>query len=130
MGEFVTAGHADRLDRDRVGIHVDPDTYEIETKALSHVMMWGSTEGVYQMVSQTTLDDSGAVKTSLQQIGTVKLSKSKRSVTVMRQDRRLFVISAEALRDVMHGKIPRATVSEIVNVSKSDSKKQATLAQS
>ena len=109
MSDFITAGHAERLDRDRVGIRIDTDLYEIEAKALSHVMMWGSIEGVYQQVQQTTLDESGTVKTALQQIGTVKLSKSKRSVTVM------------------HGKIPRATVSEIVN-QKPDPKKQATLA--
>lgn len=120
MSEFVTAGHVKRLDRERVGIHIDPDAYELEARALSHVMAYGSTEGLYQQISQSTFEGSG-IKTGLQQAGTVKLSKTKRVVTVRLQNGRLFVINAAALRDVMHDKIPQAAVSEIVN---SPTKKQ------
>jgi len=115
VGEFVEAGYALRPDKDRVEIHIGADTFELTTDEIHQVLMFGSYEHVYLRVPQTTLDGCLRGECDLQQAGTIGLSKTKRSVTLRSRDGRLYVINADALRDVMHGKIPRATVSEIVS---------------
>lgn len=111
MGEFVDAGYADRLDRLTAGIHIGTNTYVIPGEALHLVLMYGSSQEIFLRVPQTTLDRR---EPSLQEAGTISLSHTKKSVKVQPRDGRLYVINADALRDVMHGNIPRATVSEVV----------------
>lgn len=127
-GEFVKTGFAERQDEDRVGIHIGLDIYEISTETAHRVLMYGAHCEILRRIPQTRLDPCGSHEATLQRAGTVTLSKTRVTVTLRPKDGRLYVINADALRDVMHGKIPRATVSEAI-FAKSESKgKQATLA--
>ena len=131
MGEFIKAGYADRLDRSRAGIHIgafpETVTYEILISAIIDVLDYGSYADIYRRVQQTTFNnDTGSHESVLQQDGAISLSNTKRSVKIRPKDGRLYVINADALRDVMRGNIPRATVSEVV-FSKPE-RKQTTLA--
>jgi len=110
-----------------VEIHISADTLKITTEAVHNVLMFGSYEHVYQQVPQTTLDGAFRAEFEDHQYGTVCLSRKKVMVTLRARDGRLYVINADAFRDVMHGKIPRATVSEVV-YTRSKGKKTSILA--
>lgn len=130
-GEFREAGYVNRLDEDRVGIHIGPFpetvTYEITTETAHQVLMYGAHCEILRRIPQTQLDPFGSHEALLQRAGTITLSRTRVTVTVRPKDGRLYVINADALRDVMHGKIPKAAVSEAI-FRKPESNKQATLA--
>jgi len=111
MSQFLEVGHTLRSG-DKVEIHIGPATYDLTADAARQVLVYGSFQEIYKEVPQVTLDGSGR-----EVGGFVTLSRTRRSVTVkLKTGRpgRLYLINAEALRDVMRGKIPRATVSEVV----------------
>jgi len=115
MSEFVTIGHVSIWD-DLVEIRIETESYVVPVPSVQRVLHSGSDEVIYQHVPQTTLGDEGSAIEHAQVAGTITLSRTHRSVTVRPNPGwRLFLINAEAFRDVMRGILPRATVSEIIN---------------
>lgn len=104
MGNYIDAGYAERLNDSYAGIHIGRTMYEISDQAVQHLLMYGLYSLIYQRGLQNTLELAGRIS----------LSPNKQSVMVQPNDGRLYIINADALRDVMRGKIPRATVSEVV----------------
>ncbi len=100
----------------QVLIHIDQDVYELTIPAIQHVLSGVSAEELYRRIPQTTFDECNVAQ-PLQLWGTIALSRTRKSVVIRPRDDRLYLINAEALRDVMHGRIPRATVSEVVNIT-------------
>ena len=118
MPDFVPAGHAHSCMpvAKQVLIHIGHDDYELTIPAVQHVLSGVSAEELYRRIPQTTFDDCNVAQ-PLQLWGTIALSRTRRSVVIRPRDGRLYLINAEALRDVMHRKIPRASVSEIVKTT-------------
>jgi hypothetical protein len=111
MNQFLEVGHALR-NGDMVEIHIGPAAYDLTADAARQVLVYGSFQEIYKQVPQVTLDGSGR-----EVGGFITLSRTRRSVTVkLKTGRpgRLCLINAEALRDVMRGKLPRAAVSEVI----------------
>lgn len=91
MGEFVEAGYIDRLDEDRVGIHITGSvTYEIPTPSIQNVLWNGLQANAFQRVPQTVLDGSGNPDVPLMPAGILTLSRTRRSVTFRTLNVRLY----------------------------------------
>ncbi len=126
MPDFVQAGYAHSCMpvAKQVLIHIGQDVYELTIPAVQHVLSGVSAEELYRRIPQTVFDECN-VASPLQVWGTIALSRTRRSVVIRPRDGRLYLINAEALRDVMHRKIPRASVSEIVKTTPTTTKATA-----
>lgn len=109
MSRFLNAGHACCCEGG-VLIKAGLATYEVPAKSVQRVLAYGAHEDLFRRVRQTTLDSASGLKGC----GTISMSKTRKSVTIRPPGERLYLINADALRDVMRGKIPIATVCEVI----------------
>jgi hypothetical protein len=114
-GQYFEVGYAAR-NAGGAEIHIGPAAYFLDEEAVREVLVYGSVREVYQNLPQAIIGDAG-IAAGREVGGFVRLSRRRQSVTVKLKTTRpgrLYIINAEALRDVMRGKIPRATVTEVI----------------
>jgi len=111
MSRFLNAGKAYRSDDGQtLRISTGITTYEVAVTSIQRVLAYGSHEDLFRRVSQASLDGYSDLKGW----GSISMSETRISVKVRPNGGRLYLINADALRDVMRGKTPFAAVSEVV----------------
>lgn len=115
MGEFRTAGSAVR-DGDLVVIRIKPtstdesgDTYHVPVSIMRGIVAECRKDVIRVRKTQMSLDGSVWYPA-----GSIGLSKTGKAISIHPYTGRHYVINAEAMREVLRGKIPSVTISEVM----------------